>query len=102
MEKIYKNVENKILLGKLDVNYLNTLRIIVFVMEELEKHDELSGEDKKRIAILVIKKVFKEYLNSNVNDEELSETIDTVIEITIGVYKINKGLGNKIKKLCCK
>lgn len=101
ISSVHHRVENRILSGQLVINHINTMRVIISIMEELEEYRNLKGEDKKKIAIVVSNKIFIQYLNTGMNEEELSETIEAIIEISRGVYLINNKL-KKMKKLCCK
>lgn len=101
ISSVHHRVENRILSGKLVINHINTLRVVISTMEELEEYRNLKGEEKKKVVIAVCNKIFIQYLNTGMNEEELSETIEAIIEVSKGVYMINNKL-KKMKRLCCK
>lgn len=99
--KIYEKLKKRISEGRFRIQSKSKLKTILVIMEYIEGYEYLSGRDKKIIVKQVAHTAFSDYLESDIEDEELSETIDTLVAVSLGVYMVNKTfprLKSKIKK----
>jgi len=104
-------IELKLINHSIDLNSINAIQLITFIMEEIELLSHLKGDDKKALVI----KILQEFINNddnifiksnNVNiinsinnlleNKIIFDIIDTIVTCADGALKIN----NQIKTNC--
>ena len=105
------NIEVKLINHNIDLNSINSIQLITFIMEEIELLKHLKGNDKKELVINILKEfidnndnVFIKANNQNIiisitsllNSNIALDIIDTIVACADGAIKIN----NKIKSNC--
>ena len=105
------NIELKLIKHNIDLNSINSIQLITFIMEEIELLKHLKGNEKKELVINILKEfidnndnVFIKANNQNIiiaisnllNTNIALDIIDTIVECADGAIKIN----NKIKSNC--
>jgi Flp pilus assembly CpaF family ATPase len=105
------NIELKLLNHNIDLNSINSIQLITFIMEEIELLKHLKGNDKKELVINILKEfidnndnVFIKANNQNIiisitsllNSNIALDIIDTIVACANGAIKIN----NEIKSNC--
>lgn len=107
-QKVYGKIEDAI--KKEGLN--KSLQIVIAMMENLEGY-KLKGEDKKQIAIDVLKKIIEsQILPPDVNSEIhflidsnlMGGIIDVICKASKGIYNLNKKGCHKLfshKMSCC-
>jgi hypothetical protein len=76
--------------------------IVIQVMEYVELRRELSGIEKKKIALSIIEEVAKQVSSSFLQDSDLiSTSIDMIIDASRGKFSFNKfkGVVRTLKRL---
>lgn len=105
------NIEIKLINNNIDLNVINSIQLITFIMEEIELLKHLKGNEKKELVINIL----KEFINNNdnvfikANNENIIiaitsllntnialDIIDTIVSCADGAIKIN----NEIKSNC--
>jgi hypothetical protein len=105
------NIEIKLVNNNIDLNVINSIQLITFIMEEIELLKHLKGNEKKELVINIL----KEFINNNdnvfikANNENIIiainnllntnialDIIDTIVSCADGAIKIN----NEIKSNC--
>lgn len=104
-------IQLKLINNNIDISSLTSMQFITLLMEEAEKLNDLSGNDKKFIVIKTINDFLSNNdnifitsnnnniitsLNTIINNDIISDIIDTIVLCTTNVVKIN----NKIKSKC--
>ena len=105
------NIELKLITNNIDLNSINAIQLITFIMEEIEKIKNLNGQQKKELVINILKEfimdddnVFIKGTNLNIiisinnllDSEIVFDIIDTIVLCANGAVKINQ----KIKANC--
>jgi Flp pilus assembly CpaF family ATPase len=105
------NIELKLIKHNIDLNSINSIQLITFIMEEIELLKHLKGNEKKDLVINIL----TEFINSNdnvfiksnnqniiiaitslLNSNIALDIIDTIVACADGAIKIN----NEIKSSC--
>jgi Flp pilus assembly CpaF family ATPase len=105
------NIELKLIKHNIDLNSINSIQLITFIMEEIELLKHLKGNEKKDLVINIL----TEFINSNdnvfiksnnqniiiaitslLNSNIALDIIDTIVSCADGAIKIN----NEIKSSC--
>ena len=105
------NIELKLIKHNIDLNSINSIQLITFIMEEIELLKHLKGNEKKELVINILKEfinnndnVFIKANNQNIiiaitsllNTNIALDIIDTIVLCADGAIKIN----NEIKSSC--
>ena len=105
------NIEIKLIKHNIDLNSINSIQLITFIMEEIELLKHLKGNEKKELVINILKEfidnndnVFIKANNQNIiiavshllNTNIALDIIDTIVACADGAIKIN----NDIKASC--
>ena len=105
------NIELKLVNNNIDLNVINSIQLITFIMEEIELLKHLKGNEKKELVINILKEfidnndnIFIKANNENIiiainsllNTNIALDIIDTIVECADGAIKIN----NEIKSNC--
>lgn len=105
------NIEIKLIKHNIDLNSINSIQLITFIMEEIELLKHLKGNEKKELVINILKEfidnndnVFIKANNQNIiiavshllNTDIVLDIIDTIVACADGAIKIN----NDIKASC--
>ena len=105
------NIEIKLIKHNIDLNSINSIQLITFIMEEIELLKHLKGNEKKELVINILKEfidnndnIFIKANNENIiiainsllNTNIALDIIDTIVECADGAIKIN----NEIKSNC--
>ena len=105
------NIEIKLIKHNIDLNSINSIQLITFIMEEIELLKHLKGNEKKELVINILKEfidnndnVFIKANNQNIiiavshllNTDIVLDIIDTIVACADGAIKIN----NEIKASC--
>ena len=105
------NIEVKLINHNIDLNSINSIQLITFIMEEIELLKHLKGNEKKELVINILKEfidnndnVFTKSNNQNIiisitsliNSDIILDIIDTIVACAAGAIKIN----NEIKSKC--
>ena len=105
------NIEIKLIKHNIDLNSINSIQLITFIMEEIELLKHLKGNEKKELVINILKEfidnndnVFTKSNNQNIiisitsliNSDIILDIIDTIVACAAGAIKIN----NEIKSKC--
>ena len=105
------NIELKLVNNNIDLNVINSIQLITFIMEEIELLKHLKGNEKKELVINILKEfinnndnVFIKANNQNIiiaitsllNTNIALDIIDTIVLCADGAIKIN----NEIKSSC--
>ena len=105
------NIEIKLIKHNIDLNSINSIQLITFIMEEIELIKHLKGNEKKELVINILKEfidnndnVFIKANNQNIiiavshllNTDIVLDIIDTIVACADGAIKIN----NEIKARC--
>jgi Flp pilus assembly CpaF family ATPase len=105
------NIELKLINNNTDLNIINSIQLITFIMEEIELLKHLKGNEKKELVINILKEfinnndnIFIKANNQNIiiainnllNTNIALDIIDTIVECADGAIQIN----NKIKSNC--
>ena len=105
------NIEIKLIKHNIDLNSINSIQLITFIMEEIELLKHLNGNEKKELVINILKEfidnndnVFIKANNQNIiiavshllNTNIALDIIDTIVACADGAIKIN----NDIKASC--
>ena len=105
------NIEIKLIKHNIDLNSINSIQLITFIMEEIELLKHLKGNEKKELVINILKEfidnndnVFIKANNQNIiiavshllNTNIALDIIDTIVACADGAIKIN----NEIKASC--
>ena len=105
------NIEIKLIKHNSDLNSINSIQLITFIMEEIELLKHLKGNEKKELVINILKEfidnndnVFIKANNQNIiiavshllNTNIALDIIDTIVACADGAIKIN----NDIKASC--
>ena len=105
------NIELKLINNNIDLNSINAIQLISFIMEEIETVKDLKGQQKKDAVISILQEfimnndnVFIKSNNStiiisihNLLDNQIAtDIIDTIVLCANGAIKINE----KIKANC--
>ncbi len=110
-DNVYSNLVARIGsdLQEVKVNPANILPIVANTVSLVEKYSTAVGEEKKVVATHVISKLLE---NVQINDREyvatflanqLSTTIDTLVSMANGEFKMNYDVRHFFEKLnCCK
>ena len=104
-------IEKILVINNTDIKNLNSMQLIAFVMEEVEKSKNLKGIDKKNKVI----EIMKEFVNNNdnifiksenttiinnlnliLNNELISDIIENILTCAEGTFNFN----TKIKSRC--
>lgn len=105
------NIELKLVNNNIDLNVINSIQLITFIMEEIELLKHLKGNEKKDLVINILKEfidnndnIFIKANNQNIiiaitnllNTNIALDIIDTIVACADGAIKIN----NEIKSSC--
>ena len=105
------NIELKLVNNNIDLNVINSIQLITFIMEEIELLKHLKGNEKKNLVINILKEfidnndnIFIKANNQNIiiaitnllNTNIALDIIDTIVACADGAIKIN----NEIKSSC--
>ena len=105
------NIEIKLIKHNIDLNSINSIQLITFIMEEIELLKHLKGNEKKELVITILTEfsnnndnVFIKANNQNIiiaissllNSNIALDIIDTIVACADGAIKIN----NEIKSNC--
>jgi hypothetical protein len=105
------NIELKLVNNNIDLNSINAIQLISFIMEEIETIKTLKGQQKKDVVISILHEfimnddnIFVKGNNPNIiisinnllDTRIASDIIDTIVACADGAIKINE----KIKANC--
>jgi hypothetical protein len=105
------NIELKLINHRIDLNLINSIQLITFIMEEVELLKTLKGADKKIVVINILNEFIKDdnnvfikvnnlniiiALNKLLESQIVLDIIDTIVACADGAIKIN----DKIKTNC--
>jgi hypothetical protein len=105
------NIELKLINLNIDLNSINSIQLITFIMEEVELLKTLKGKDKKKVVINILTEFIKDdnnvfikannqniiiALNNLLDSQIVLDIIDTIVACADGAIKIN----DKIKTTC--
>jgi len=105
------NIELKLINLSIDLNSINSIQLITFIMEEVELLKTLKGADKKVVVINILNEFIKDdnnvfikannqniiiALNKLLESQIVLDIIDTIVACADGAIKIN----DKIKTNC--
>jgi len=105
------NIEVKLINHSIDLNSINSIQLITFIMEEVELLKTLKGADKKVVVINILNEFIKDdnnvfikannqniiiALNKLLESQIVLDIIDTIVACADGAIKIN----DKIKTNC--
>jgi hypothetical protein len=105
------NIEVKLINHRIDLNLINSIQLITFIMEEVELLKTLKGADKKVVVINILNEFIKDdnnvfikannqniiiALNKLLESQIVLDIIDTIVACADGAIKIN----DKIKTNC--
>jgi len=105
------NIEVKLINHSIDLNSINSIQLITFIMEEVELLKTLKGADKKVVVINILLEFIKDdnnvfikannqniiiALNKLLESQIVLDIIDTIVACADGAIKIN----DKIKTNC--
>jgi hypothetical protein len=105
------NIELKLINLSIDLNSINSIQLITFIMEEVELLKTLKGADKKVVVINILNEFIKDdnnvfikannqniiiAINKLLESQIVLDIIDTIVACADGAIKIN----DKIKTSC--
>jgi hypothetical protein len=105
------NIEFKLINLSIDLNSINSIQLITFIMEEVELLKTLKGADKKVVVINILNEFIKDdnnvfikannqniiiAINKLLESQIVLDIIDTIVACADGAIKIN----DKIKTSC--
>jgi hypothetical protein len=105
------NIELKLINHSIDLNSINSIQLITFIMEEVELLKTLKGADKKVVVINILNEFIKDdnnvfikannqniiiAINKLLESQIVLDIIDTIVACADGAIKIN----DKIKTSC--
>jgi hypothetical protein len=105
------NIELKLINLSIDLNSINSIQLITFIMEEVELLKTLKGADKKVVVINILTEFIKDdnnvfikannqniiiAINKLLESQIVLDIIDTIVACADGAIKIN----DKIKTSC--
>lgn len=110
IDEIYENLRT--LIVDRQITYGNILIITTQCMELVEKHKELSGLEKHKIVIEVVKKLVSETKLSEAEAQNINQIVENLVPVAINLIvaasrgKFALNLIKKIKKCklfsCCR
>ena len=105
------NIELKLINNNIDLNSINAIQLISFIMEEIETVKDLKGQQKKDAVISILQEFIMNddnvFIKSNnptiiisihnlLDNQIATDIIDTIVLCANGAIKINE----KIKDNC--
>ena len=105
------NIELKLINNNIDLNSINAIQLISFIMEEIETVKDLKGQQKKDAVISILQEFIMNndnvFIKSNnptiiisihnlLDNQIATDIIDTIVLCANGAIKINE----KIKANC--
>ena len=105
------NIEDKLVNHNIDLNSINAIQLITFIMEEIESLSHLKGDEKKKLVINLLNEFIKDddniFIKGNnptiiisittlLESQIVFDIIDTIVACASGALKINE----KIKSSC--